>query len=263
MFKNKKGILILVISLVSIYLLNVIIGIIPIGKKYKNTVFIGESTKVNIKDGKIYIYNEDKKITKQQVKIYFKNSFVDGYVTSDQGKSSGVENSYKLYNTKGDSLILNSIYLFTTPDIKISVKKSTTQEIDNIDTINNILVLNNLTSDVELDYAKIDYLDIDDDKTEEKIYSIGLIKDESDESEEQEYISFVYLEKDGKYVLISKSESDYDGISNVRLSFIKSIDFNNDDKYEIVIERMMSEYGPYYYELYSYGSNKFAKIGGE
>ena len=314
MIRNKKGILILVISLVAIYLLIGIISIIPTGKKYKNTAFIGASTKVEVNKGAISVYDEDKKIAKQDVKIYFKNNFVDGYVTSAQNASSGLENAYMFYDKNGDNLITNSIFIATTPDLKIDVKDSKTQEIENIDVINDILALNNLNSiaELELNYAKIDYLDVDNDGIEDKIYSVGIIKenikstiddaddyeteefylddeeefydDESfdetededeeideteDEDEEvildQDYISFVYLKKgnSSEYILIQKYEGSYDGISNERLSFAKLIDFNNDGNYEFVIEKMMSEYGPYYYQLYNFDDNKFTKIGGK
>ena len=47
------------------------------------------------------------------------------------------------------------------------------------------------------------------------------------------------------------SISDNDIFKNVRLSFYKLIDFNNDSNYEFVVNKRMSEYGPDYYELYN------------
>ena len=44
---------------------------------------------------------------------------------------------------------------------------------------------------------------------------------------------------------------------------MKLIDFNNDGDYEFVIKKQMTEYGPYYYELYNFDGNEFTKIGGE
>ncbi len=268
MLSNKKGILILVISLVAIYLLIYIISIVPTGKKYKNTVFLGESTKVSIKDGSIFVYNEDKKISKQKAKIYFNKKFIDGYIISGEGESSGTENSYYYYNSDGDVLVPGSIVVAVAGDDIVNIKEGRTQEIKSLDSIQDLLDLNNLISndDVEIDlnYGKIDSIDVDGDKIEDKIYSFGLIKSVL-ATEDEDYISFVYLKKgnSSEYILLQNFEGSYDGISNERLSFAKLIDFDNDDNYEIVVERMMGEYGPYYYELYNYEDNKFIKLGGE
>lgn len=268
MLNNKKGILILVISLVAIYLLIALISVIPTGKKYNNIVFLGSSTKVTVEDGKISVYNEDKKISKQKVKIYFNHSFVDGYIASEQGESSGTENVYYCYNSNGDTLISDSMLIASTLDKKLDVKEGKTQELKGIKYIQDLLSFTNIASDddkeIELDYGKIAYIDIDDDGIEDNIYSVGLIS-ESIVDGDQDYISYVYLKKGNSndYILILKSEASYDGISNQRLSFEKMIDFNGDGNYEFVVEKMMGEYGPFYYELYNFDGSKFTMIGGE
>ena len=271
MIKNKRGIIILVISLIIVYVAISIISIIPRGKKYSSTVFLDSLTKVTIKDGNIRVYNEDEKITKQNIKLYFKGSFKDCYIISKEVPSTGVGNNYFAYNKNSENLIPESTLIAHTPDISIKVKEDTKRESTDIDEISNFIETSDIaiSSNYDLDYLIVNTLDIDDDGKDEYIYSVGLIKydDEEDaeenEEETQEYISIVYLEKDGKYITIDKIESDGDPVSNIKLSFAKLIDFNNDDNYEFVIEEMMSEYGPYYYELYSFGSNKFTKIGGE
>ena len=48
-----------------------------------------------------------------------------------------------------------------------------------------------------------------------------------------------------------------------KLYYSVLIDFNNDNNYEFVVSKMMSEYGPTYSEVYSFDGTEFTKIGGE
>ena len=112
-----------------------------------------------------------------------------------------------------------------------------------------------MTAESELDYIKITNFDYDNDGNEEYIYSVGIFNNDK-------YNSFVYMKVDDKYILIDSEESD-NNPDYKRLYFIKLIDFNSDDNYEFVVEKMMSEYGPDYYELYNFDDNKFTKLGGE
>ena len=63
--------------------------------------------------------------------------------------------------------------------------------------------------------------------------------------------------------MIDRVDSDSDQVAYIKLSFSKLIDFNKDGNYEFVVEKAMSEYGPYYYELYNFDGKVFTKIGGE
>ena len=71
------------------------------------------------------------------------------------------------------------------------------------------------------------------------------------------------MKKSDEYILIAREESDYVDVNFVRIKLFNIVDFNNDGDYEFVISRMMSEYGPNYYELYNFDGNKFTKLGGE
>ena len=62
---------------------------------------------------------------------------------------------------------------------------------------------------------------------------------------------------------IAKVESENKGVANTSLIFNNLIDFNNDGEYEFVVGKVMSEYGPDYYELYNLDSEKFTRIGVE
>lgn len=257
MNKNKKGILLLVVLFIVIYIIISILISIPKGKKYKNTVFIGSNTKVNINNGIITVNNDNSELIKQKVKTFFKKDFIDGYISSETGDTYGVV--YNVYDLDGNILLPDSSVIAHTLDISIKVKDSNAFESRELDDIYSFAKSSNITlpSDIQLDYLNITTFDLYDDGNEESIYSFGLIEDQT------EYSSFVYLKKDNKYYLIDREESNYDGVSNVRLHFLKLIDFNNDGNYEFVVEKMMSEYGPYYYELFNFDGKSFTKIGGE
>ena len=257
MIKNKKTLLVLISLLVIFYILISIIISFPKGKKFKNTVIIGNSTKVNVKNGSISVYNDDIAISNQKMKIFFKNRFVDGYLITEEGDSSGVNNIYTAYNENGDILAPEKVIIAYTPDISIKVKESNINDSTNMSDISDLIKLNNitLTAESELDYIKITNFDYDNDGNEEYIYSVGIFNNDK-------YNSFVYMKADDKYILIDSEESD-NNPDYKRLYFIKLIDFNSDDNYEFVVEKMMSEYGPDYYELYNFDGNKFTKLGGE
>ena len=270
MIKNKKGILILVISLVATYLLINIIYLIPSGKKYSNTVFLGSSTKVNVKGNTIKVYNEDRKLSKQKAKVYFKKKFVDGYILSEKTDSSNGSNVIYATNEKNHNIVTSGVFIVHTPDISIKIKDTDPYESKDLTDIYELAKVNNIAIGdyFDLDYQEITNVDIDADGKDEYIYSVGLIKssgvaEEDGETLEDTYDSFVFVKKDNEYFLIDRAESDGDSVTYIKLSFEKLIDFNNDDDYEFVIEKMMSEYGPYNYELYNFNGKEFTKLGGE
>ena len=161
----------------------------------------------------------------------------------------------------------NTTFIAHTPDISIDIKDGESYESKDLTDLYQFANLNDISIDdySELDYQEITKMDIDEDGKEEYIYSVGLIyysEDEEDDSNNK-YESYVFLKKDGNYFIIDRVDSDSDQVAYIKLSFTKLIDFNKDGNYEFVVEKAMSEYGPYYYELYNFDGSKFTKIGGE
>lgn len=271
MKKNEKRIFILIVLFIIIYLIISVIQIIPKGKKYKNTVFLGSCTKVSINKDSINVYNEDKALIKQNVKAYFKNNFINANILSTVVSSSGVKNSYYVQNLKNSNLYFDQMLIAHTPDISIEVKDGESYDSIDLTDFNSFAELNNVIigEDTELNFQEINKIDIDNDNTFEYIYSVNLISgniyDVVDDSEETigEYDTIVFMKKDGNYFIIDRNTGDNDGVNNICLRFMKLIDFNKDGNYEFVVEKSMSEYGPYYYELYNFDGSKFTKIGGE
>ena len=292
MFKNKKRILIIIIILICIYLAIYVISIFPKGKKYENTVFIGDTTKVTVKDGKISVYNEDKKLLNQKAKIYFKKKFIDGYLVSKESESTGSKYTINALNDKNETLILERTLIACTNDVSIDVINVTRSKCNDLSILYSFLDSNNtiITTEFEVDYFNVSTFDLDDDGTNEYVYSAGLIsydfgedvEEDTDEIEEDDitldeseiefeeydsendktkYVSLIFFEKDGKYFLINTAKSTYDENYNC-FEFLNPIDFNNDGNYEFTVLNQKSEYGPYYYELYNFDGKTFTKIGG-
>lgn len=259
MIKNKKGIIIAAISLALIYFIICVIQALPKDSGYKKTVFLGASTKINIEDGNIKIKNDNAKIEKQKVKVYFNKVFVDATLSSFDADSDGVKYSYMVSNENGDRLALDTILVAHTDDLSLKIKEPNTRILDNPEEIYKFAKANNISlpSNIEITYMNVKTIDINDDNEDEYIYSAGF------EISEDTFESIVFMKQQGNYILISKETSDNDIFKNVRLSFYKLIDFNNDNNYEFVVNKRMSEYGPDYYELYNFDGSSFTKIGGE
>lgn len=261
MIKNKKIILYAVTFLVVFYIVVTIVLNLPTGKKYKNTVFIGNYTKISVNNNKFDLYYKDEEAAKQKVKIYFKNKFVDGYIYSEKVDFDNEQYNFVVYNTYNEFLSPDGELLAYTNDLSIKVKETTESESKNLSDIEDFLDYEKIKYDspVEVDYIRINSIDYDDDGTDEKIYSVGLRVGEEGTGN---YYSYVYFKKNDNYIMIDQQKTDYNP-DYKRLSFYKIIDFNDDDNYEFVIRKIMSEYGPNYYELYNFNGNEFTKIGGE
>ena len=254
---NNKKLLIFVIAFSLLYILISIIYNLPSGEKFNKTVFLGSSTKIQINGKDITVKNDDTKIKKQKVKIYYKNKFIDGYIFNKNADSSGVDNNYSVVNNNGENILLDSPLVAHTLDLSIEVLNSETIDYVDIKDVYKFAAEENieLSDSITLNFSNIKEFDYDGEKI--YIYSIGIVEDETN------YYSIVFMKKNDKYYLIDRADSEYLDVNRVGLNFFNIIDFNNDGNYEFVVEKMMSEYGPNYYELYNFDGSKFIKIGGE
>ena len=255
MVKNKKIVLILIIILIILYF---VISIFSFDKIYKNTVFIGNYTKVEVNSGDINVYYDNSKIKRQEVNYYFQKEIVDGYILSDNTGINNGLNEYYALNKDEQILSFENVLIGFTKDLSLKFKDIKKNISDDSDLAFKILENNNVsvTSNSVLDIIGISKVDYDDDGNEESIYSIGLYDDSN-------YYSFIFFLKDDKYAMITKNQSAFNEIEYTRLDFVSLIDFNNDDNYEFVISKVDGEYAPDYYELYNFDGIKFNKIGGE
>ena len=166
----------MILLLIVVYVFVTFIFTISKGKIYRNTVFIGNETKVELKNNNIKIYKEKKSIKKQPVKIYFKKEFIDGFISFQYDKLSG-EGKFDLTNSKHVVLYPNTTFIAHTPDISIDIKDGESYDSQDLTDLYQFTDLNDILIDdySELDYQEITKIDIDDDGKEEYIYSVGLI----------------------------------------------------------------------------------------
>lgn len=249
MKKKEKILLISVMCLVIIYIIvNVVLPNLN-----RKTIYIGLSTRINIKNGHIYISEKDEKVNKQKVKIYFNNEIIDGYVLTEEESSSGLNNSLHAYNNEGEFLFFDSSLIAYTPDLKIKfieINKDYTEEAGRI---SNFIKEDNIDlSKNELDYAIISSFDIDEDDESEYIYSIGLNQENSYESE-------VVMFKDNEYYVIAHEKGTVD--EPVKLELVSIMDLDNDNDYEYIVSKSIDEYGSNKYEIYRFDGEDFIKIG--
>lgn len=253
---NNKKLLIFTILFVLLYFLISIINNLFVGEKFKNTIFLGNNTKIQINEKNIVVKDENTKVKRQKVKIYYKKNIIDGYISNSDNESTS-ENNYSVTNNEGIKIILDSPLLAYTPDLSIKVIDS--KILNNVDledvykfaNENNISLSKNIT----MNFSNIKVFKLNNEDL--YIYSVGLIEDE------EKYYSIVFMKKGENYYLIEKADSTYLDVDGIGLNFFSIIDFNDDGEYEFVVEKMMSEYGPAYYELYNFKGNKFTRIGGE
>jgi len=251
MIKNKKiiiGILLLVIVVIATIVL------IPKGKKYKETIFLGSTAKVKVEEGKIKLTYEDVKVRKQRTKILCDNSILDGYILSNIEPSSDQENTIHAYNNNHEIIICEPTLIAFTPDLDINYIKMGFQYYDDINT-----VYNNIYKEIiNINNTKIDYFidnsfDYDKDGIQEHIYSMGLIENES------RYDCLVVMFKDNKYYVINEITGVYDE-ENTRLELVGILDINNDSNLEFIISKINEEYGSIYYDFYNFNGSSFNKL---
>ena len=255
MKKNKKiwiglGIILLVIAAV-------IVGIIlfkKTGKQYKKTIFIGDSVKVTTKDNHIYISYKDDKAKKQDVKIYYDNKVIDGYIKTGEQGSSFYENNIQAYNSDDEYLYFDSDLIAYTLDMNVDIIATFEDSTDDINEITNYLNGSNIDiSSSKVDYFMVSSFDVDKDNDYECIFSFGLIKDD-------EYISFVVMKKNDNFYLIDSIESTYEEDDSSSIGFVSIMDINDDGNYEYIISETAGEYAPSYYTMYNFDGSEFIKL---
>lgn len=249
--KEIKNVLIIVLFVIFL----VLFGLILLNRT-TNIVYIGNYTKVKIKNDKITIINKNSKVNLTKAKIYFNRDFVDGYIKSNKANIDNKANIYDVYNESGNSLRpAGDIIAYTGKNkIKIANINVVTLELkDDLDLISGFLASDN-GNGIELDfsieykdYKRVAY-DIDKDGDKEYIYSLEVLEGGS------ETYTYVFLVDDGEIQVINSMKGESNNVKLKKVSFFNLIDFDGDDKYEIVLRVKDGDYGYNKYRIYSYDS---------
>lgn len=250
--KDKRNLLILVLFIIFIGL-----SIFVYINKNSNTVYLGNFTKINLKDNNIEIKNKNNKISLTKAKIYFNKFFINGYLKSDKSDINNKKNIYNAYNENGKILDFNDDLIAYTGNIKINIANYNELNIGldkDFEVIDNFL-LSDDGDGIVLDYS-IDYLDyrkiifdIDNDGIDEFIYSIDIL-----EGETIDYTYVILIDGD-QTILVDKRKGKINNANLHKISFFNLIDFNNDNKYEIVLRLKTGDYGNNYYKIYNYNKS--------
>lgn len=247
--KEKKNLIIIVLLIVFV-LLNIYVYI----NKNKDIVYIGSTTKIEVNKDEIKVINKNKKLNLTKARIYFNKDFIEGYIKSDKGEINNKEITYNAYDNDGVRLHFIDDLIAIVGDTKIKVADVNISDLslsNDSEIIDNFLKSddgNGITLDYSisfLDYKKAIY-DIDNDGENEYIYSIDVL-----EEDKIDY-SYVFIYDNNEYKLIDSEKGDVDNVNLNKISFFNLIDFNNDNKYEIVLKHKTGTYGSNCYKVYSY-----------
>lgn len=271
MNKNKKILLYSVILLIAFYVLVEIVLSVSDGKKYKKTIFIGNTTKVHVSNEDISIDNSNVKLSRQNVKIYFKKNIIDGYIDSEKVDFDDITYNYNIYDKKSNILSPETTLIAYTDDMDVKIKNVETRDSEDLGELYAFAKSNMVTlpSAIGLEYVRISSFDYNDDNKDEYIYSITFSEndfsyEENDNYEDkQNWHSIIFLKMDDKYILLDQKEDSVNIMERTNLKFVALIDLNNDGNYEFIVSKKNGEYGPVTYELYNFDGTKFVKIGGE
>ena len=218
-----------------------------------NTVFIGNNTRVLSIGSKIYKFRINNKILLKKVNVYKNNKVIDGFLKTRELDN---ENEYYLVSHNNKNIDVNDLIasgkmvmlnVIPSKNELNYINDSSLQEIN--DYFDTNLKPENVTA-----YKNLIY-DIDNDSTNEQVifisYVLNNISSDKIIIKDNNITNIVDYNYDYKYVR-SKPQKVFD--------FVGIIDFNKDEKYEIVISRINGDSQPKYYDIYSYNNGNVKKI---
>lgn len=251
--ENNRKIIYLVISIVIIFIVVGIIMLFLSGKKYKNTIFIGNNAKYTIEGGKIVLSTKDEKARKQRVKVFYNNQIIDGYVKTEDEGSSEFKHNIHIYS-KDKELLSNEQNTFAfSKGLSLTIIGINSKYVEELSDMIPIIRQTGIDiTTVDPNYFMVYSFDIDEDKVNEHIYTMGLTYNNT------EYYSRVIMEKDGNYYLIAEETSNSDEDDKVSLDLFGILDFNSDGYYEYVVSRDSGEFNEVEYNIYNFDGVAFS-----
>lgn len=212
------------------------------------TTYLGAYTKV-ISFGNIsFKYNSNRRVLLKKVNIYKNGNKIKGFI-----KSQKSNNGYDYYAISRTNNKIDLDYLVASGTLlDLKVINSNNVEIDNqsLVVINNMLGTNLLLDNV-FNYSVISY-DIDNDITEEEVAFVTYL-------EEDTIVTRIFIYDDNSVINIINEEKELDE-EGTSYNLASIIDFNKDNKYEIVISKVDGDSQPTYYNIYRYNNGTIKEI---
>ena len=246
----KKNQFIIIVILIVIF---VFLSIFLVFIKKENVVYLGNSTKVYIKNGEIIKKEDNRIMNLREAKIYFEGDFIDGYLRTT--KNDVVSYNSREAFTKDRKLIVFSDGLLAyTGSVNIKVDEGKEYDIltnKEKDLLVSIAEENKISGDI-ISASRVD-VDINKDKKMESIYSYTLM-------DSKKISTIVVLVNGDKYeeIELSSTNSKYPSVK--RCYLFKLIDFNDDDNYEIVTYCSEGDDSLVKYNIYNYKNGSVSPI---
>ena len=213
-------------------------------------VYIGDYTRVFVDNG-IRVTNDGENCFNKKVKYYFNSNDYYGYMTS-VGKIGTNDYHLEVINNNGKIVKFNEDLIAYTPNLDIKLEKPEDMILTSEDfkILTKFLNDNNYDSNIVSSYKN--RIDLDNDGNLEEVYSICV---------GDNYNSLIIFKSEDTITLIDSIISDSDIDNSERdIMLYAFIDFDSDDKYEIVIREDNGDNQPNYYNIYTYDGNTITRV---
>ncbi len=255
MTKNKKKYYIILGILGIYFLIMLVVFIIPgiLNKQRETYLLIGNEAKWQYKDETWEDLEDKKEYNWKKFAVYEDNIFLGNYYAL-------LSETWHFYDNKNKPVKLDSPnFLAIRSNGKYNVANFEEREIteEEMKYVEEVLKDNNITT-TKFTASNIFNYDLDNDKKEEKVFTISNI---FTEEFTEKIFNFIFVVKDDKITVVSKTIDDFPNMyNNCKMYVDKVIDVNGDNKYEIIT-------GCEYYsvmgnclEMYEYSNNQYHKI---
>ena len=245
----KKQFIILALFILIYVILSTIFDLLYRSNKI---VYIGDYTKVYIKDDVIQVNNTNTD-TNIEVKYYFNKEFKNGYLFSEKLDYNNT-NYLKVISEDSKKVEFNDSLIAMTKNVSVNIKdiEESKATNDEINSLKNFYKTNNMDYELKELYKCI--FDVDNDGVDDEVYSgISYV-------DEEHYLYSILIKSMDSIKLIDSSLYEIEAPSSKKISLFKFIDFNNDNKYEIVVKEDNGDDQPTYFNIYSYNNGEIDKI---
>lgn len=240
---------IVLISLIILYLIiSLLCNLLASDKK---TVYLGSNTKVYLEDG-IEIEYEGTTLNSKPINYYFNSKSNDGTISSI-GNINSTDYHLEVRNTDGKIVNFNEDIIAYTKNVEINVKNTEDMALtsEDKDMIRSFLSSNGYESDIIL--SSKTRVDLDEDGKYEEIYTINYGSN---------YSIMILLNTGDNIVIIDKVEYNDEEETEKNIKLFSFIDFDDDNKYEIVIKENNGDNKPTFYNIYEYVDGSVTELGG-
>lgn len=244
--KNKS--IILISCIIFYLLLSVVLNNFIFNK---TEIYLGDYTKVNIKNNNIIIKNNNESISNKEIYYYNDTKFVKGYLYSESINNKKI---YTVINDEKQKIKFLNDKIIATKKLNIKIYNPDFTTINSIESEEILKYLSKKSKfETVISIQKYEY-DFNKDGVDEVLYA-AVVNLNSDE-----YCTYILNEINDSFEIIDSAITNNTLPNKKRIVIYKYIDFDNDDNYELVIKENNGDDSPTYYNVYTYENGIFNKI---